>query len=106
MSWRGPLLKNDLGAELDLARRADDGGDRPRIAGPDGRVRQVELRVVEDVEGFGAELDLHAVVHREVLEEREVEVHAARSVQDVAAGVAEGEVRGRGKGRCVAPAVP
>ena len=36
--------EDQLRTQLNLARRADDAGDRPGLAGADGRIRQIELR--------------------------------------------------------------
>src|SRR5580698_4481049 len=54
----------------------------------------VELWCVEDVEGFGAELEVTraGVVEAKVLEEGDVELLGARTVEDVSPGVAEGVV--------------
>ena len=54
-----------------------------------------ELGVVEDVEGFGAELRVNAFVQFEVLHQRHVEIEAAGIVQVVAACIAEGQAAGR-----------
>src|SRR6202042_556408 len=50
----------------------------------------VPLRVIEHVEGFGAELETGALVYREVLEQPRVEVPAAGNIQEVTAGIAKG----------------
>src|SRR5258708_7874071 len=83
--------------KLNLARRADDAGNGSGSARADGGVRQIELRRVEDIEAFGAKLEPRARPDTELLEQREVEVHAPRPVQDVPAGIAVGEWRRRRK---------
>jgi hypothetical protein len=50
-----------------------------------------ELRVIENVESLGPELELAGLANLEMLEQRHVEVRAARIIQEVASGVAKGE---------------
>ena len=57
----------------------------------------IELRVVEEVERFPAEIEAGVFADGEALEEAEVEVNAARQVQGVAPDVAEGEAGGDGE---------
>src|SRR2546422_9167067 len=89
--------EDDFRAKLNLARRADDAGNSSGVARADGRVRQIELRRVEDIEAFGAKLEPRALLDAELLEKREVEVHAPRPVQDIPARIAIGECRRRRK---------
>src|SRR5215470_15469192 len=88
LSWRCRRvyeLKDQFQSELNLARRADDAGDGSGIAGANGRVRQIELRRVEEVEKFGAELEIQALGNVELLEEREIKINPPRAVKNVAA---------------------
>ena len=73
---------------LQLPRIADRAGDGAHLRVADIRIRQAELRMIEDVEGFRAELNFHLFPDGEVFEERHVPVPAARSKQDVAPGIA------------------
>src|SRR5690606_20828306 len=60
----------------------------------DRGVRQAELRRIHQVEELSAVLQVYALGDVDVLEEREVDVHATRSAQNIAASIAEGELRG------------
>src|SRR5579859_6746567 len=60
-------------------------------------VVDAELRVIENVEGFDAKLDVALVRQAEVLEQGEIEVGAMRIVEHIAPGVPEGEPAGRCK---------
>ena len=64
------------------------------------------LRVIEHVEGFGAELKTHLLPDFEVLEQGPVEVEAIGIVQDVASSVAEGQSPWQGKGSGIAECRP
>src|SRR5438045_2204576 len=57
-----------------------------------------KLRVIEDIEGFSAELEDHAFMHREAFKERHIEVGLARVAKDISASVAEGQAAGSSKG--------
>src|SRR5881396_1217696 len=92
-----PLSEDHFRPKLNLARRADDAGNGSGSARADGGVRQIELRRVEDVEALGAKLEPRVLLDAELLEQREVEVHAPRSVQDIPARIAVGEWRRRRK---------
>src|SRR5207248_4232318 len=83
--------ENDLRAQLNLPRRPDDAGNRAGIARAEGGVRQIELRRIEDIEAFGAKLEPRALREAEFLEEREVEVHATGSIQDIPARIPVGK---------------
>src|ERR1700722_7718444 len=61
------------------------------------RIVDPKLRVVEDIEGFGAKLDQTVFGDSEVLEECHVEVQATWVIQGVSAGIAEGQALGRRK---------
>jgi len=63
-----------------------------------GRIDRAPLGVVEDVECFRAELEVHGLVNGKVLEQAHIEVRASRKIENVAAGVAIGEPLWCGKG--------
>src|SRR5438552_12952461 len=102
-----------LQSQLDLTRsplenRRRTGAGNPGDAGEaNARVRVVELRRVAGVERLGAELQaaIAFLADRETFEQREVELPRARSVQDVAAGIAVRELCGGRKGARVEPPV-
>ena len=56
------------------------------------------LRMVEDVERLGAELDAHLFLNRKMLEQAHIEIRARRIVQNVAPGIAEGQTLSGCKG--------
>src|SRR5436309_11057753 len=97
--------EDHLRAKLNLSRRADDARNGSRSARADGCVRQIELWRVEEIEAFGAELQPRACFDPELLEKGEVEIHAARPVQDIPSRIAVREWRRRRKRRGVEPAV-
>ena len=57
-----------------------------------------ELRVVENVERFGAKFEIAAFGDLEVFQQGNIEVQPAWVVEEVASGIAEGESCGSGKG--------
>src|SRR5215470_18206879 len=67
-----------------------------RIAWP-RRIVDAELRVIGYVERLKAKLQGHALSYGEVLRKRYVEICAARIVQIVSSGIAEGKSRWRDK---------
>src|SRR5260370_35874525 len=75
-------------AQLDVPRGPDRGRDHARRRAPDGRVRQIELRMVEGVEELAADLDPVAFRNLLLLENRAIEVGAAGSPKNIAAAVA------------------
>ena len=64
----------------------------------DGGVRCYEDRVVEDVDGFGAELQRVAFTDFEAAEEAGVQAEEAGPAENIAAGVAEGRCGDGGEG--------
>ncbi len=86
--------KQELECELKLAGvlRA---GDAAEIRGEGGAVGDVEIRVIEKVVGFGAELQLGGFGEADVFLQREVEFEQARSDDGVAGGGAEAIERGQ-----------
>src|ERR1044071_10371176 len=72
-----PSLEDELEAELDLARDvalAVVGVEHAEVLPRRVRVGAAEERRVEDVEGFGAELEAHALGEDERLVQRHVEL--------------------------------
>ena len=78
--------------------RAGGGAHHPESRRAQHRARQTEIGVVEGVEGLRAELRGGGFGELETLSQGEVEVEAAASPDDAAAGVAEGEWRRGFKG--------
>ena len=67
-------------------------------------INRAPLRMVEDIEGFRAKLEVHLFAHGEVLEEAHIEISAVRQTENVAAGVAIGKPLRSGKGIAVVEA--
>src|SRR5215469_9326096 len=66
------------------------------------RIIDTELRVVEDVESFDTKFDLAGLCHFEVFQQRQVEIHAIRIIEEVPAGIPKGESPGSYKLRRIA----
>src|SRR5262245_2538193 len=81
------ISEQNLQSKLNLPRNTDDAGDRASGTGTNRGIGQVKLRRVKDIEKLRAELNFHLFRNREVLEQREIEVHAARSVENVSSRV-------------------
>src|SRR5690606_32526048 len=77
-----------LQRELQQPRRARR-QDAPEVRRVEIRDRQAEVRVVEDVERLGTELEPDVAAQREAPHERHVDVRVRRPARDVPAGVAE-----------------
>src|SRR3954447_7889565 len=77
----GPSTRSELEAQahLKLARIADSAGDLADLRVADARIGQVELWVVEDVERFGSKFEAGLFANHEILEQRHVPIHAART---------------------------
>src|SRR5262245_41637578 len=71
----------------------------------DARIRIVELRGVEGVERLGTELYPAALSEGEALEERQINLFGARSIQNVSAGVAERKLCRGDEGGRIEPAL-
>lgn len=100
-SFRIGLLENQLCAELNVT---VVGGCRSYVterSGIPSRTRVCKVRMVEDIEHFGAELEFGPLLDGEILEDRKVSVHKSGSIKDIASRVAEGELRRQSKGRGV-----
>src|SRR3982750_1995885 len=67
-------------------------------------IRQVEVRVIEEVEKFCAKLEVYTLTQSSVLHERGIDVLITRSVDDILAGIAECSGGGKRKSRRVEPA--
>src|SRR5581483_2362578 len=83
-----PKLEEQLQAELNLpgrSRQAYCAG----LRSVDRRDRQAEIRMIEEVEEFGAELQSCALGYRERFGDGDVEIHQAGAAQNVSAGIAE-----------------
>jgi len=57
-----------------------------------------QFRVIEDVKGFSAKLEVHAFLHRKALKQRHIKIGAIRIAQRVTPRVTEGQPTGRSKG--------
>src|SRR5947209_11419234 len=82
-------LEPDLHRELENSRIVC-GEDSTEVRGTEARSRIVEVRVVDQVEGFAARLEAEALGQAEGPHERCVEVQLRRSGDYIAAEVAEG----------------
>src|SRR5262245_59952390 len=93
-----------LQGELDSASiaRAEDASELRCVRKAVGKI---EIRVVENVEELGAELQSALFGEAKVLEEAEVEVHRSRTKQEATACVAERELRRDVEGGCVEPSL-
>ena len=92
--------KNQLQAKLEHARAAIAeawvagtnircASDRAEVASVNLHIRQTEVRMIEDIEELGAELQRDSFVNPRVLVNREVQHIEARSYDDVSSSVAE-----------------
>jgi hypothetical protein len=84
----GVMSEQQLQPKLNVARVAG-GGDSAEGWGAEEVVRQIKVWVVEEVEGFGAELKFHAFRKICVLYKRCVHALEAWSLKNVSPGVAE-----------------
>jgi hypothetical protein len=106
--------------ELDLAGRAEVSGGETGVAddsesgaaGYEGEVGIAEVRLVEDVEELGAELEVHALGEFGVFDDGEIGVQESRAgngvaseIAEVASGCVGGIGAGNGKGIDVAEPV-
>jgi hypothetical protein len=101
----GNLPDDELETELDLPggfRGCTDGAAGRNV---DGRVWEAEVWSVGRVEEFGSEIEREPFVEPERARQHHIDVHQARTLQDICGGVAEGERRLHGEGLYVEPAV-
>src|SRR5580692_7887244 len=79
-------------------RRRDRAGNEPKPRSRDVLVRNLEVRVVEQIGRCGADLNVHALAQCELLVERGVDISIARPVERIPSYVAEiGLAAGREK---------
>ena len=74
-------LEVELQGQLQFSRVIDRRSDHAEIAVSDERIRSLELRMIEDVEGFGAKLEMHSFAQLrqdELFKQRDVEVFRSR----------------------------
>ncbi len=84
----GVMSEQQLQPKLNVARVAG-GGDPAEGWGAEEVVRQIEVGVVEEVEGLGPELKSHALSQSGVLHQRHVHTLKSWSLQNISSGVAE-----------------
>jgi hypothetical protein len=98
-----PASRRAKSSEVELQRELDDAriGRAQNLAEARGiarDIRRTEVRAIERIEQFGAELEAATLAQMEIFREREVEVDAARAAHDADARRAEGLRRGRERG--------
>ena len=101
----GSFLQLKSQRYLQLSWIPDYAANHWRLRVPDRAVWLSELRSVEGVKGFGAKLQFHFLVDRKILEERRVEINAAWSEKNIAAGAPIGEWRRGRESGAVEPIV-
>src|SRR6185436_1740395 len=96
-----PRAANPRGLEIELQRELHrpivnrGRGDPARRRRIEVLVREAEARMVEQVEGVPAELDVRAADHGETLRQRGIEIDVTGPVENAAAAVAVGVRRRR-----------
>jgi len=95
-------LEQELEAELYVPRVAG-GGDAAEGGGAQEIIRQVEVRVVEKIEGLGAKLKSDTFAERGVFHQWEVDGLITRTVENVSPGIAERTGSREGERRGVEP---
>src|ERR1051326_7515568 len=98
----GVTLKQQLQPELNVARVAG-GGDPAEGRGAEEVVRQIEVWMVEEVEGLGPELQIHALREMCVLHERRIHTLKSRTLDNIPSGIAERPRSRERKSRSVEP---
>ena len=81
------------------------GGDAAEDRGAQKIVGQVEVWVIEEVEGLRTKLKIETFTQSSVLHQRNVQVLKAWAVENVATGVAEGSGSRKSKGARVEPLI-
>src|SRR5207302_6056522 len=81
--------------ELDIPRRTDRGRYQARRGAANGRIRKVELRMIERVEKLRAELQTRALLNMRLFEKGAIEVSTMRSAKRVSAAVTVGVLKVR-----------
>src|SRR5262245_41270996 len=74
--------------KLNVPRRAHSSRDPSGTRTTDRGIRQIEYRVIEQVEEFGAVLQFHPLADRKLFEDGEGQIVAARTPQYIAPAVA------------------
>src|SRR5205814_5885898 len=82
------MSEEQLQAELNVAVFGTGRRDVSESFGSEGRSRIAEVRMIQEVEELGAELQFQTLFDREILEQRVIDVEQARPMQNVAARVA------------------
>jgi hypothetical protein len=99
------LLERDANAQLNLAAWSGRFGDRPKLRRVHEAIGYAEIDVIERVEEFGPELQLHFFGQAELALQGEIEALHSGAINRIAPQVAEGKCRWRGEGRRVEPTV-
>src|SRR5436853_2968576 len=61
------------------------------------RIRISEIRMIENVEHFRAELEFEPLLDRKILKDRKIGIHESGSDENVATRITKSELRGQGK---------
>src|SRR5215831_4372340 len=88
-----PRSENDLPTELHLSRIVGGSGHGAKARAEHVAVRYAENRMIEDVKGFGAELEYSFSPERERSNDRGVERDVALRSKSISPGVAKGVER-------------
>src|SRR5262249_39186015 len=91
--------------DLDLAARRRGLGDCTELRRVHEAAGRAQIRVIERVEEFGAELEFHLLGDVELARQREVEGLHSRAVYGIPPRIPESESRRDGEGRGVEPTI-
>ena len=103
------LLEHQPQAKLNIPGRTDRGRYHACRRASNGRIRKIELRMIEGIKKLAAELHPEAFGNRYLFEDRAIELRTMRPAKNIAAAVAVGELTRRGPcrpgriERCVEP---
>ena len=61
----------------------------PNVGEPIEVVRQIEVRAVQEIEHFGAKLQTRAAGQRHLLQQRQIDVLIAGTLENIPAGISE-----------------
>ncbi len=89
--------------KLNLPCVGDDGSDRPRRRRADAPARQAEIRVIQNVEELGAELESKSLGQPEILVGAEIPRRQSRPDEHIPARVAKRILRRRDEAFDVVP---
>src|SRR5437763_17096436 len=81
-------LENKFRAELNVAIFSGGLRDVAERSGIPSRIRTSEIRMVENVEHFRAELEFEPLLNRKFLKDRKISIHEPGSDENVASGIA------------------